>query len=200
MRDPDFTLSAGPVTASPRVLAALGSPIVYHYDPVFIERFRATERKLAQVFLTASDVLLMQGEAVLASSGRTRPGAAGDEGAQPRPGSLRQGDGLLAEAFGCRSARAGDRLQRRRRPGRRRALPRRQPRDRARHGRPFRDSPGDRLRRLGDRPDRARPGSADPGRLRLVSRRDRRSRPTPGSSTSASPAPRNASAAPPGCR
>ena len=27
MRDPDFTLSAGPVMASPRVLAALGSPI-----------------------------------------------------------------------------------------------------------------------------------------------------------------------------
>ena len=65
MRDPDFTLSAGPVTVSSRVLAALGSPIVYHYDPVFLERFRATERKLAELFLTENDVLLMQGEAVL---------------------------------------------------------------------------------------------------------------------------------------
>jgi pyridoxamine--pyruvate transaminase len=65
MRDPDFTLSAGPVTASPRVLAALGSPIVYHYDPVFLEAFRRTERKLAEIFLTKNDVLLMQGEAVL---------------------------------------------------------------------------------------------------------------------------------------
>ena len=65
MRDPDFTLSAGPVTVSPRVLAALGSPIVYHYDPVFLERFRATEQKLARIFLTTNDVLLMQGEAVL---------------------------------------------------------------------------------------------------------------------------------------
>ena len=65
MRDPDFTLSAGPVAATPRVLAALGSPIVYHYDPAFIERFRATERKLKDVFLTKNDVLLMQGEAVL---------------------------------------------------------------------------------------------------------------------------------------
>jgi pyridoxamine---pyruvate transaminase len=78
MRDPDFTLSAGPVTATPRVLAALGSPIVYHYDPVFLERFRATERKLAQVFLTANDVLLMQGEAVLgleaAARGLVGPG------------------------------------------------------------------------------------------------------------------------------
>ena len=65
MRDPDFTLSAGPVSAPPRVLAALGSPIVYHYDPVFLERFRATERKVAEIFLTENDVLLMQGEAVL---------------------------------------------------------------------------------------------------------------------------------------
>ena len=78
MRDPDFTLSAGPVAATPRVLAALGSPIVYHYDPAFIERFRATERKLADVFLTRNDVLLMQGEAVLgleaAARGLVQPG------------------------------------------------------------------------------------------------------------------------------
>jgi len=65
MRDPDFTLAAGPVTASPRVLAALGSPITYHYDPVFLERFRRTERMLAEIFRTENDVLLMQGEAVL---------------------------------------------------------------------------------------------------------------------------------------
>src|SRR5579864_5326364 len=78
MRNPEFTLSAGPVAASPRVLAALGSPLVYHYDPVFLERFRATERKLQQVFRTASDVLLLQGEAVLgleaAARGLVRPG------------------------------------------------------------------------------------------------------------------------------
>src|SRR6266480_2361002 len=65
MRDPDFTLSAGPVTAPPRVLAALGSPLTYHYDPAFLEAFRRTERKLAEIFLTKNDVLLMQGEAVL---------------------------------------------------------------------------------------------------------------------------------------
>jgi pyridoxamine--pyruvate transaminase len=78
MRDPDFTLSAGPVTSSPRVLAALGSPITYHYDPVFLEAFRRTERKLAQIFLTENDVLLMQGEAVLgleaAARGLVQPG------------------------------------------------------------------------------------------------------------------------------
>jgi pyridoxamine--pyruvate transaminase len=78
MRDPDFTLSAGPVTTSPRVLAALGSPMVYHYDPVFLEAFRRTERKVARIFLTGNDVLLMQGEAVLgleaAARSLVRPG------------------------------------------------------------------------------------------------------------------------------
>ena len=65
MRDPDFTLSAGPTIAWPRVLAAQGAQITYHYDPAFLEAFRRTERKLAEIFLTKSDVLLMQGEAVL---------------------------------------------------------------------------------------------------------------------------------------
>src|SRR5436305_231720 len=78
MRDPDFTLSAGPVSAPPRVLAALGSPLTYHYDPVFLEAFRRTERKLAEIFLTKNDVVLMQGEAILgleaAARSLVRPG------------------------------------------------------------------------------------------------------------------------------
>lgn len=65
MRYPDFTLSAGPTMAYPRVLAAQGKQITYHYDPAFLEAFRRTERKVAEIFLTKNDVLLMQGEAVL---------------------------------------------------------------------------------------------------------------------------------------
>lgn len=80
MRDPDFTLSAGPVAASPRVLAALGSPLVYHYDPAFLARYRNTEQKLRQVFRTGNDILLMQGEAILgleaAARGLVHPGSA----------------------------------------------------------------------------------------------------------------------------
>jgi len=72
MHEPDFTLSAGPTTAWPRVLAALGSPITYHYDPAFLESFRRTERKLAELFVTENDVLLMQGEAVLGLEGAAR--------------------------------------------------------------------------------------------------------------------------------
>jgi pyridoxamine--pyruvate transaminase len=78
MRDPDFTLSAGPTMAWPRVLAAQAKQITYHYDPAFMEGFRRTERKLAEIFLTKSDILLMQGEAVLgleaAARGLVRPG------------------------------------------------------------------------------------------------------------------------------
>ena len=65
MRRPDFTLTAGPTMASPGVLSALGSPIIFDYDPVFLERFRETERLLADVYRTGNDVVLMQGEAVL---------------------------------------------------------------------------------------------------------------------------------------
>jgi pyridoxamine---pyruvate transaminase len=65
VREPDFTLSAGPTVASPKTLAALGSPIVYHYDPQFLEAFRRTEHKVAEIFRTRNTVLLLQGEAVL---------------------------------------------------------------------------------------------------------------------------------------
>ena len=65
MREPDFTLTAGPITASHRTLAALGSPIIYDYDPVFLERFADVEAKVAQLYRTENDVVLMQGEAVL---------------------------------------------------------------------------------------------------------------------------------------
>ncbi len=79
MHHPDFTLTAGPTMASPRVLAALGSPMVYDYDPVFLDRFRALERKVAALLRTEGDVVLMQGEAVLgleaAARALVRPGA-----------------------------------------------------------------------------------------------------------------------------
>jgi pyridoxamine--pyruvate transaminase len=78
MRAPDFTLTAGPTMASTRVLSAMGSPIIFDYDPVFLERFRETERLLASAYRTRNDVVLMQGEAVLgleaAARGLVRPG------------------------------------------------------------------------------------------------------------------------------
>ena len=78
MRDPDFTLAAGPTAATARTLAALGSPIIYHYDPVFLDAFRRTEAKVGQLFRTKNEIILMQGEAVLgleaAARSLVRPG------------------------------------------------------------------------------------------------------------------------------
>ena len=66
MERADLTLTAGPNDVYPEVRAALGAPILYHYDPVFLERFRETEAKLARIFRTTShEIVLMQGEAVL---------------------------------------------------------------------------------------------------------------------------------------
>ncbi|WP_308466982.1 pyridoxal-phosphate-dependent aminotransferase family protein [Rathayibacter soli] len=74
----DFTLSAGPTMASARTLAALGSPITYHYDPDFLAVFQRTQEKVAQIFKTTNDVILMQGEAIVGLEGAarslTRPG------------------------------------------------------------------------------------------------------------------------------
>ena len=78
MREPDFTLAAGPTTVSARTLAALGSPVTYHYDPVFLDAFRRTEAKVGRVFGTENEIILMQGEAVLgleaAARSLVRPG------------------------------------------------------------------------------------------------------------------------------
>lgn len=78
MRPADFTLSAGPTTVSAEVLAAMGQPIIYHYDPSFLHTFKRTTEKAAKVFGTEEDVILMQGEAVvgLEAAGRAcvRPG------------------------------------------------------------------------------------------------------------------------------
>ncbi len=79
MRDPSYSLTAGPTAGWPSVEAAMGRPLIYDYDPVFLERFARTERKVAEIFRTSGDVVLMQGEAVLgleaAARALVRPGA-----------------------------------------------------------------------------------------------------------------------------
>jgi pyridoxamine---pyruvate transaminase len=79
MRPADLTLSAGPNDVSSGVRAATGSPILYHYDPLFKERFRATEDAIARIYGSAGhEIILMQGEAILgleaAARSLVRPG------------------------------------------------------------------------------------------------------------------------------
>lgn len=62
---PRLTLSAGPIDVSPTTLRDQTRPILYHYDPAFIELFARTSDMLQRVFRTNYDVVIMQGEALL---------------------------------------------------------------------------------------------------------------------------------------
>jgi pyridoxamine--pyruvate transaminase len=66
MQPADLTLSAGPNDVFPEVRAAMGGPVLYHYDPVFKDRFRAAEAAVGRIFGSPShEIVLMQGEAIL---------------------------------------------------------------------------------------------------------------------------------------
>ncbi len=66
MEPADLTLSAGPNDVFPEVRAAMGGPVLYHYDPVFKDRFRAAEAAVGRIFgSTSHEIILMQGEAIL---------------------------------------------------------------------------------------------------------------------------------------
>jgi hypothetical protein len=60
MRDPDFTSLRRPGRRRRRGARCARLADLYHYDPSFIERFRRTERKVAELFLTTTTSLLMQ--------------------------------------------------------------------------------------------------------------------------------------------
>jgi pyridoxamine--pyruvate transaminase len=62
---PRMTLASGPVDVTHETLRAMQQPVVYHYDPVFIETFARTSDLLKQVFGTSNDVIMMQAEAIL---------------------------------------------------------------------------------------------------------------------------------------
>ena len=78
MRWPELNLAAGPVEVSARTLRDMARPVLYHYDPAFIELFAHTEGLLKQVYRTEYDVVIMQGEALLgleaAAASLIRPG------------------------------------------------------------------------------------------------------------------------------
>ncbi len=62
---PRLNLAAGPVQVTARTLRDQARPILYHYDPAFLELFARTSDLLRQVFRTEYDVIIMQGEAIL---------------------------------------------------------------------------------------------------------------------------------------
>jgi pyridoxamine--pyruvate transaminase len=75
---PMMTLAGGPVELTERTLRDQSRPVLYHYDPAFIEFYQRTCGLLQQVFQTRYDVVIMQGEAILgleaAAAGLFSPG------------------------------------------------------------------------------------------------------------------------------
>ncbi len=91
MRWPQLNMAAGPVEVSPRTLRDMARPVMYHYDPAFIELFAHTSRS-AQAGLPHAVRRrdhAGRGDA-RAGSGRGQPDPAGRQGAQPRLRRLRQ--------------------------------------------------------------------------------------------------------------
>ncbi len=63
--EPVFTLTAGPTGATPETLGALGRPILYHYDPEFLQLYADMVDLLQQAFEVPETPVVLQGEAVL---------------------------------------------------------------------------------------------------------------------------------------
>lgn len=61
---PRLTLASGPVDVAAETLRAMQKPVVYHYDPVFLDTFKHTTELMAQVFQTEYDIVLLQAEAI----------------------------------------------------------------------------------------------------------------------------------------
>lgn len=62
---PIMNLAAGPVEVTDRTLREQARPVLYHYDPAFLELFERTSGLLQRVYQTQHDVVIMQGEAIL---------------------------------------------------------------------------------------------------------------------------------------
>ena len=62
---PQMTLAGGPVQLTHRTLRDQSRPVLYHYDPAFIDIFSHTCELLKKVYRTEYDVVIMQAEAIL---------------------------------------------------------------------------------------------------------------------------------------
>ena len=62
---PIFNFSAGPSGATEPTRAALGRPLLYHYDPAFRQLYRSVISQLGEAFACPEPPVILQGEAVL---------------------------------------------------------------------------------------------------------------------------------------
>lgn len=64
-KPPVFTLTSGPVDAYPAVLRAMGSTVLYDYDPAFQAFYEGVAQKAQKAMRTAEPPLILHGEPVL---------------------------------------------------------------------------------------------------------------------------------------
>ncbi|QPM91171.1 pyridoxamine--pyruvate transaminase [Pseudooceanicola algae] len=73
-----FTLTTGPVNCYPEVLSAIGKPVLYDYDPSFLEHYQSVVLKLQKALGISTMPVILQGEPVLgleaAAHGLVAPG------------------------------------------------------------------------------------------------------------------------------
>ena len=102
---PVFTLTAGPVDAYPEVLRALGTTVLYDYDPAFQAFYEEVSRKAQLVMGTDTPPMILQGEPVLALEAAAASLIARDDVV------LNLASGVYGKGFGYWAARYAKRVE-----------------------------------------------------------------------------------------
>lgn len=104
-KPPVFTLTAGPVDAYPEVLRALGTTVLYDYDPAFQAFFENITLKAQKALGCDLPPLILQGEPVLALEGAAASLIARDDVV------LNLASGVYGKGFGYWAARYASRVE-----------------------------------------------------------------------------------------
>ena len=103
-RPPAFTLTAGPVDSYPEVLRAMGTTVLYDYDPAFLAFYESVARKAQEAMQTDTPPLILQGEPVLGLE------AAAASLIEPGDVVLNLASGVYGKGFGYWAARYAGRV------------------------------------------------------------------------------------------
>jgi len=104
-KPPVFTLTAGPVDAYPEVLRALGTTVLYDYDPAFQAFFEDLTLKAQEALGCDLPPLILQGEPVLALEGAAASLIAKDDVV------LNLASGVYGKGFGYWAARYAKKVE-----------------------------------------------------------------------------------------
>lgn len=104
-KPPVFTLTAGPVDAYPEVLRALGTTVLYDYDPAFQAFFENITLKAQKALGCDLPPLILQGEPVLALEGAAASLIARDDVV------LNLASGVYGKGFGYWAARYASKVE-----------------------------------------------------------------------------------------